>query len=101
MEVNHRGQHTHLVAADPVKTALRAAQSAEDIAAADDDGDLDTLLDHGRNLLCVSGHHIFIEADAVLAADCLATQFKKDSIVFHKTKIAIYYDFIKFRIIFA
>ena len=39
--VHDRGEHAHVVGRDAVHAGPREARAAEDVAAADDDGDLD------------------------------------------------------------
>ena len=38
--IHHRGEHAHVVAGDPVHAGAGEARAAEDVAAADDHGDL-------------------------------------------------------------
>ena len=42
--VHDRGEHAHVVARDAVHAGAREAGAAEEVAAADDDGDLDAEL---------------------------------------------------------
>jgi hypothetical protein len=44
--VDQRGQHAHVVAGGPLNAALAALQPAKDVAAPDDDHDLDTEIAH-------------------------------------------------------
>jgi hypothetical protein len=42
MNISDGSQHSHVIGRDPVKTLSAGGQSAKDIAAADDDADLNT-----------------------------------------------------------
>ncbi len=79
--VHDRGQHAHVVAGGPVHALGGRGQAPEDVAAADDDGDLHAAVDRGADLL--RDEHARLRVDAVLARaeERLAGELEQDPAV--------------------
>ena len=81
--VDHRGQHAHVVGGRFLDAGVAGGElgAAEDIAAADHDGDLDAEL--GRSLDLRGDIDDFLHADAALAGrgKAFAGEFQEDAIV--------------------
>lgn len=60
--VHHRGQHAHIVGGGAFHVAGGLAQSAEDVAAADDEADLDALARHVSHGLGHAGDRLHVDA---------------------------------------
>ena len=50
--IDHGGEHSHVIRGHPVHTGAREARAAEDVAATDDDGDLDAHVGEFADLRC-------------------------------------------------
>ena len=74
--VHHRAQHAHVIAAGTVDAGLLQFRAAEEVASADDDGDLNALPHGGDDLLGDATNHLRIDAD-LSAAERLTRQFQQ------------------------
>ena len=74
--VDNGCQHTHLVAFDAVETFVGAAQSAEDVAAADNDADLYAHLVYFLNLCRIFGKAFLVDAVLLFSHQALAAEFQ-------------------------
>ena len=74
--VDDGGAHAHLVAFDAVEAFLRTAEAAEDVAAADDDADLDAHVGHFLDLAGVVGETFGVDAEVLAAHEAFATEFQ-------------------------
>ena len=67
--VHHRAEHAHVVGPGPVHAALLQLGAAEEVAAADDHGDLHAAADHGGDLPGDGLHDVRVDADRAAAED--------------------------------
>ena len=77
--VDDRGQHAHVVGGRPVHAAGAGRQAAEQVAAADDDGDLDAELLDFADLAGDLGGDRGIDAERLLAHQGFAGEFEEDA----------------------
>ena len=82
--VHHRGQHAHVVSRYPIHAFGRTGQAAPDIAAADDDGDLNIELIDFDDLFGNRFYRFRVDAVALFAGQCFAAQFQYDTIIFFR-----------------
>ena len=82
--VDDRGEHAHLVALHAVEALFGAREAAEDVAAADDDADLDARCCGGFDLLGVGLQHLGGKPVFLSALQRFAAQFQEYSLVFHR-----------------
>ena len=76
--VHHRGEHAHVVGGDAVHAGARQARAAEDVAAADDDGDLHAHLDDVLQLAGDALDDRRIDAVVAVAQQGLARELHED-----------------------
>ena len=74
--IDARGKHTHLVTFHTVKTALRTAQTAEDVATANHDSHLHALLRDGFDLFGVLMQTLGIYTETLLALQTLTRELQ-------------------------
>jgi len=72
-------QHAHVVGSRAVHALRGGLQSAEDVAAADDDGNLDATTDHRLQLAGERVEDVRIDAVSGFAHEGLAGQLEQDS----------------------
>src|SRR5262249_41734865 len=78
-EAVHDGaEHAHVVGAGPVHAALLEFGAAEEVAAADDDGDLRAVADDGRDLTGDLVHHVGVDAQAAATGEGLSGQLQQN-----------------------
>ena len=82
--VDDRGEHAHLVALHAVEALFGAREAAEDVAAADDDADLDARCCGGFDLLGVGLQRLGGKPVFLSALQRFAAQFQEYSLVFHR-----------------
>ena len=95
--VDDSGQHAHLVALDPVDSLGRSAQSAEYVAAADDDTDFDTHPGNLFDLRRILGHPFFVDAVLFFTHERFAAQFQEYSFVTIAHNHSVFVSFIGFQ----
>ena len=78
--VDDRGQHAHVIAGHAVDALGGRGHAAEDVAAADDDGDLDAHLLHFAELVGDRGQDVGVDAGAPPAHEGLTGKFEKDAL---------------------
>ena len=79
--IHDRRQHAHVVGGGAVHALGTGRQAAEDVAAADDDGDFDAeLADVGDIPRDAGGDH-GIDAELLVAHQCFAGKFEKNAFV--------------------
>ena len=61
--VHHRSQHAHIVAAGAIDTSLLKFRATEEVAATDNDGDLNALLHRRNNLFRDTADNRRVDAD--------------------------------------
>ena len=76
MNTSGCSQHTHLIAFDAIETFLCAAQSAEDIATANNDANLHARLSDMLDLLGIVGQALLVDAVAFLAHETLTRELE-------------------------
>ena len=79
--IDDGGEHPHVVAGGPFDAAFAAWQASKNIAAADDDDDLDAEIPHLADLLRHVLHGLRTDADAGLAAERLAAELQQNPAV--------------------
>lgn len=85
--IHDRSQHAHVVCRDAVHAFSRTGQAAPDVAAADDDGDLDAELIDFDDLLGNGFNRFRVDTIPLFASQCFAAQFQYDAMIlfrFHK-----------------
>ena len=79
--VHDRREHSHVVRLCPIHALVASRKAAPDIAAADDDGDVDAVLAHlldlGRN--GVDGRQV--DAEALISCERFTAEFQNDALV--------------------
>jgi len=65
--VHNGGEHAHRIALGSVHAAGRDLNAAEDVAAADNDRDLDTRVEHGANLLGKASRDCGVDSELLIA----------------------------------
>ena len=65
--IHHRAQHAHIIAAGAVDSSLLKFRAAEEVAASDDDGDLNALLHRGNDFLSDTADDGRVNADFAAA----------------------------------
>ena len=80
--VDDRGEHAHLVALHAVEALFGAREAAEDVAAADDDADLDARCCGGFDLLGVGLQRLGGKPVFLSALQRFAAQFQEYSLVY-------------------
>ena len=75
-------EHAHVIPSRPLDAALASSQAAKNIAATDDDDDLDAELAHLANLSRHVVDRFRADADAGLASQRFATQLEQDTAIF-------------------
>ena len=73
--IHHGAEHAHVVGAGPVHAPLVQFGAAEEVAAADDDGDLHAVGGDLGDLVGDGGNHVRIDAD-LAAAEHLAAELE-------------------------
>ena len=76
--VDHRGEHAHVVAGHAVDAAVARGQAADDVAAADDDGDLHPQGVDVADLVGDRRHHRLVDAEGLRAHQGLARELEQD-----------------------
>jgi len=84
--VDDGGEHAHLVAAHTLKALCGSLEPAEDVAATDDDGHLDTRLDDFLDLVCILDGALKVDARPLLDGQRLAAELEQDAMIdwFHE-----------------
>ena len=80
--VDDGSAHAHLVALHAVEAFRCTAESAEDVAAADDDANLHAHFVYFLDLLCVFAQTNGVNTEALLAHEALATELEENSLEF-------------------
>src|SRR5205814_10364932 len=75
-------EHAHVIPGRPLDAALASTQAAKNIAATDDDDDLDAELAHLADLARHVVDRFRTDADARLASQRFATQLEQDAAIF-------------------
>src|SRR5262249_49121691 len=78
--VDQRGQHAHVVGGHAVHAARAAGEAAKDVAAAEDDADLDAERVHVAHFLGQLRQHVLVDAVAGLAGEQLAGELEQDAL---------------------
>ena len=81
--VDHGGAHAHLIALHAVETLTCTGETAENVAAADDDTDLHTHLCDLLNLEGIVVETRHVDALLLLSGETLARKLEKNSFEFH------------------
>ena len=81
--VDHGGEHADVVTGGADHPRLGEARASEDVAAADDDPELNTGSDEAPHLLRNRLEHPGVDAVAYLSEQRLAAQLHQDAIVGH------------------
>ena len=76
--VHDRRQHAHVVAGGPVHALGRGREAPEDVAAADDDGDLDAVGPDLADLVCDEGADRGVDAVRAAAEQRLTRDLEQD-----------------------
>ena len=85
--VHDRREHADVVAGRPVHAARRGGQAAEDVAATDDDADLDAQLVRPRRPgSAMNAQNAGIDAVRAIAEEGLAGQLEQDPPVAHRRR---------------
>lgn len=79
--VHDRGEHAHVVARGAVHAGGAECDTAEDVAAAHDDADLNAELDDALDFLNHAGKNRTVDAEAVFAHQGLAGKLEKNALV--------------------
>ncbi len=79
--VDDGGEHAHVVGADAVHFAGLLGHSAEDVASADDDGDLDAEFVDVGNFRCGFGHFFCVQTESAGARQGFARKLENDPFV--------------------
>jgi hypothetical protein len=74
--VDHRGEHSHLVAVHAVETFFGSLHAAENVAAAVDDADLEAGTGSVRDFFGQAAEGFRVEADAAAASEAFAAEFE-------------------------
>ena len=77
--VHYRGQHAHMVAGDTVDSGFSEAGAAENVAAANDDGNFDPELGNITDFYGDPVNDDRVNAVVFLAQQRFAAEFQKDS----------------------
>ena len=80
--VDNGSAHAHLVALHAVEAFRCTAESAEDVAATDDDANLHAHFVYFLDLLCVFAQTNGVDTEALLAHEALATELEENSLEF-------------------
>ena len=76
--VDHGGQHAHVVGGGAVDAQLAGPDAAEKIAAAGDDGDLDSQVVDFLDLGSDAADDVMVDAERVLALQGFAAELQQD-----------------------
>src|SRR5699024_9775489 len=79
--VDDGGQHAHVVAGDPVHAVGGQAGAAEDVAAADDQGDLGAGLLGFHDLAGKAADDLGVDAVVLISHEGLAGKFEQDAVI--------------------
>src|SRR5207237_29048 len=79
--VDDRGQHAHVVARRPIHAFGAGRDAAEDIAAADDDADLDAEAANLRDICGDAGSDGGVDAERLFAHQRLPGEFQEDAFI--------------------
>jgi hypothetical protein len=90
--IHHRGQHAHVVGRGAVHAGSTASDAAEDVAAADDDRDLDTQLHDFGNVIDHALDGGTVDAEGIVAHQGFAGQFQKDALVGRHVHLGLVLD---------
>ena len=85
--VHDRGKHAHVVARDAIHAGTREALAAEDVAATDDDRDLDARLARRRDLRGDTLNDFRLDAVFQVPHQRLAAEFQQYAMVLNRTVI--------------
>jgi hypothetical protein len=104
--VDDGGKHAHLVSVHTVEALSDALQATEDVAAAVDDGDLESRLRGGCDFFGVCGQAGGLQTLSGRAAETLSAEFEKYPLyisvrIRFETKVLKYYETCKKDAIFA
>ena len=80
--VHDRGHHAHVVGRRAVHALGRAGEPAPDVAAADDDGDVDAALTDFLDLLRDIFDNSRVDAEALIAGKRFTTEFQDNAFIF-------------------
>mgnify|MGYP003296387929 CR=1 FL=1 len=79
--VHHGGQHAHVVGVGTVHALGRGGQAAEDVAAADDQGEFHAQSGHFGYLPADELHGFRVDAGTFFSGQSFAAQLEKDALV--------------------
>ena len=80
--VHHGAEHAHGIALGAVHAASRSRNAADEVAATDDESDLNALLDDGSNFACHVGEDDVIDTVALFACEGFATELQENTFEF-------------------
>ena len=80
-EVDHGGQHAHVVTGSSIETRLADFDTTDNISSPDDNGDLNTQLVNFHDLASDIRHHGGIHPEGLEAHESFSTEFNEDSLI--------------------
>ena len=83
--IHHRGEHAHVVGGTAFHAAGRPGHAAEDVARADDQGQIDAQRPDGADLLGEESDHGGADAVGAVAHQSLAADLQQYSLEFHRS----------------
>ena len=79
--IHDRREHTHIVGGNTIKSLSACGESAEDIAAADDEGNLDSEVVNILDLRSNAAHDIGIDSESLVAHQRFSAELEQDAFV--------------------